>query len=423
MENKDYKIMVELMHDMKENIDILKETISRRLHDEYHLKDTIIDSILPIMMEDIDTMDIEEIEEMLDKHTTKGNILIPHSDSENREIFKTIKEMSLVLYSAQKEYDDIRKDMADIMDEYVEYMSSEKVKTAREKRLERMKELSDSETDPVQKKKIDELINTTESATNFSFLQERFEKFGEKEIENIMEGFFKKKKGDYIIDKYSDKIKQFGYNPLIYRYFFNIEENFLPEEYHDFNNLFLFIYMRMVAYANANDKKDKMFVRSLTGALAELFYHKMDDVDETAFLEIVKTVDNNFKDKKDYFRENNTTSPNHEMRKEQNMKLDEKRKKAILDKFCDLKYPNYSELMNEANEGKISVDELYKKFDEYVNELLEKQLKKDIPDEITEETLKEENNKIEKMISKQEEEIIESDKKGVAHVDIPGDYE
>ena len=101
----------------------------------------------------------------------------------------------------------------------------------------------------------------------------------------------------------------------------------------------------------------------------------------------------------------------------------EKRKKAILDKFCDLKYPNYSELMNESNEGKISVDELYKKFDEYVNELLEKQLKKDIPDEITEETLKEENNKIEKMISKQEEEIIESDKKGVAHVDIPGDYE
>ena len=423
MENKDYKIMVELMHDMKENIDILKETISRRLHDEYHLKDTIIDSILPIMMEDIDTMDIEEIEEMLDKHTTKGNLLIPHSDSENREIFKTIKEMSLVLYSAQKEYDDIRKDMADIMDEYVEYMSSEKVKTAREKRLERMKELSDSETDPVQKKKIDELINTTESATNFSFLQERFEKFGEKEIENIMEGFFKKKKGDYIIDKYSDRIKQFGYNPLIYRYFFNIEENFLPEEYHDFNNLFLFIYMRMVAYANANDKKDKMFVRSLTGALAELFYHKMDDIDETAFLEIVKTVDNNFKDKIDYFRENNTTSPNHEMRKEQNMKLDEKRKKAILDKFCDLKYPNYSELMNEANEGKISVDELYKKFDEYANELLEKQLKKDIPDEITEETLKEENNKIEKMISKQEEEIIESDKKGVAHVDIPGDYE
>ena len=305
MEVNDYKIIVELMRDMKENINILEETISRRLQDEYHLNNGIIDSILPIMMEDIDTMDIEEIESILNKHNTRDDISNFHSDNEIREIFKTIKEMSLLLYTAQKEYDDIRKDMSNVMDEYVEYMSSEKVKTAREKRLERMKELSDSETDPVQKKKIDELINTTESATNFSFLQERFEKFGEKEIENIMEGFFKKKKGDYIIDKYSDRIKQFGYNPLIYRYFFNIEENFLPEEYHDFNNLFLFIYMRMVAYANANDKKDKMFVRSLTGALAELFYHKMDDVDETAFLEIVKTVDNNFKDKIDYFRENN----------------------------------------------------------------------------------------------------------------------
>ena len=50
MEVNDYKIIVELMRDMKENINILEETISRRLQDEYHLKNGIIDSILPIMM-------------------------------------------------------------------------------------------------------------------------------------------------------------------------------------------------------------------------------------------------------------------------------------------------------------------------------------------------------------------------------------
>ena len=423
MEVNDYKIIVELMRDMKENINILEETISRRLQDEYHLKNGIIDSILPIMMEDIDTMDIEEIESILNKHNTRDDISNFHSDNEIREIFKTIKEMSLLLYTAQKEYDDIRKDMSNVMDEYVEYMSSEKVKTAREKRLERMKKLSETETDPIQKKKIDELINVTESSANFSFLQERFQKFGNKEIENIMEGFFEKKKGDYIIDKYTERIKHFGYNPMIYTYFFNIEENFLPEEYHDYNNLFLFIYMRMVAYANVNDKKDKMFVRSLTGALAELFYHKMDDTDETAFLDIIKKVEDNFKDNIDYFKENNTTSPNHAVRKEQNMELEQKRKKAILDKFKDLKYPNYSDIITKDKEGKISVDELYEIFDNYVNELLDKQIKTNMKEEITEETLKEENEKIEQMISKQEEEIIESDKKGVAHVDIPGDYE
>ena len=75
MENKDYKIMVELMHDMKENIDILKETISRRLHDEYHLKDTIIDSILPIMLVVFDIMVFEEFECMLERLIIKEILL------------------------------------------------------------------------------------------------------------------------------------------------------------------------------------------------------------------------------------------------------------------------------------------------------------------------------------------------------------
>ena len=85
---------------------------------------------------------------------------------------------------------------------------------------------------------------------------------------------------------------------------------------------------------------------------------------------------------------------------------------SVLDSsYIDSSNPSVGLSMLGANRLYNELDLLGQVFDNYVNELLDKQIKKDIPDEITEETLKEENNKIENMISKQEEEIIESDKK------------
>ena len=284
------------------------------------------------------------------------------------DTFKIVKNMSLLLLSSQKEFNDIKNQSTEIMDEYLNFMSSEKVKIAREERLSKMKYLLEKEENEFEKKKIQKMIELIESSKTFDFIYDRFNKYGDKEVDNIVDAYLNERKGDLIIKKYSSKIKQFGYNPEIYRHFFNIEESFLPEEYWDYNNLFLFIYMRMVAYSDPYKDADKIFVRALTGAIAELFYHKMSSEDEQKFIEVIKSVDNHFENKKDILAENNTTSPNHPVRQEAKKSIEERRLIALKKKLKDLKY-------TENIPEDITADELQKKFDQYVEELIDKQIK------------------------------------------------
>ena len=368
MEENNYKLMVSMLGTMKSSLETLKDTISNQLRTDFKLNDEIIDASLPYMIEDIPNMGETELRNIFTKYSLTTE---PNTDSleDLRKNFKTIKNMSLLLLSAQKEYVDIKNQSTEVMDEYLNYMSSQKVEDAREERLSRMKTILESEEDETQKKRIQKIIDTTESSKSFDFVTARLKKYGEKEIENIMDGYFNHKKGSHIITKYTSKIKQFGYNPEIYTFFFNIEENFLPEEYADFNNLFLFIYMRMVAYSDPYKNEDKLFIRALTGKIAELFYHKMSKEDEEKFINVVKRVDNFFMDKKEYFSKNNTTSPNHPIRKEQNERVDSAKIQGIKKKLQDLQYPGvYPE--------DATADQLQKIFEKYVTELIEKQVAK-----------------------------------------------
>lgn len=367
MTDNNYKIMVEMLNSMKSSLDSLRTSISNRVRDDYKLKDDIIDASLPYKIDEIENIDETEIRDIFNKYAIDETYK-NESTEKLYEVFTTIKNMSLLLISSEKEYADVKRQSSDIMNDYLNYMSSDKVKEAREERLLKMKELVESETDEIQKKKINNIIKITEASKSFSFVTKRLEKYGEKEIENIMDGFFNDKKGKLMIEKYNSRIKQFGYNPDIYKYFFNIEENFLPEEYYDFNNLFLFIYMRMVAYSDPYKNDDKMFIRALTGGIAELFYHKMDKEDEKEFIEVIKKTDDYFKEKKEFFIENNTTSPNHPERKAQIKHLDEQRIENMKEKLKELKY-------DEEIPEDISADELQKIFENYLNKLVDEQVK------------------------------------------------
>ena len=123
----------------------------------------------------------------------------------------------------------------------------------------------------------------------------------------------------------------------------------------------------MVAYSDPYKDADKIFVRALTGAIAELFYHKMSSEDEQKFIEVIKSVDNHFENKKDILAENNTTSPNHPVRQEAKKSIEERRLIALKKKLKDLKY-------TENIPEDITADELQKKFDQYVEELIDKQI-------------------------------------------------
>ena len=205
-----------------------------------------------------------------------------------------------------------------------------------------MKESLDNETDPSKKKKMEKMISDMEAASDLSFVHERFEKFGEKEVESIKTAYFDRIRGSYIIDKYNSKMKSFGFDAKLYTYFFNLEENFLPEEYHPFNNLFLFIYMRMVAYADKSNKRDVMFIQSLTSTMANLIYHKFNSSElEQGFIDIIKLVDDHFMKYKEYFEKNNETYEKHPARIHAAQVRETHRKELLCRKMFELGITGY----------------------------------------------------------------------------------
>ena len=374
----DYKIIVSMVREMEDQYAAVEESLHNAMKSKYRLNPDVLDMILPYELESIKDLDVEEMRDFLTKNCIyRDDRTYTHkSKSELVKIMTTIKEASLSLLTTKMEADNIRKESSEVLQEYFNYMSSDKVKKSREKRLEAMKKAVELESDSYKKTKMNEMIKAMEESMNYSFLQKRFEKFGDREIKNIKEGFFDDKKGKYVMDRYKEKIRRYGFNPEIYKYFFNIEENFLAKKYSPYNNLFLFIYMRMVAYADINSKTDNLLVHSITGALANLIYHKFNSTEtEKYFLQVVSEVLDRFENDRDYFIENNTSYEEHPVRKEAELKHEEKRRKHLIRKMDELQIKGY--------DPEASADELLEYFNKENELLIKKQLNRDKDEELT----------------------------------------
>ena len=380
---KEYKLIIDLIKEADEHYNSVKQTLYSMTESEHHLKSEVFEMILPYSKDMIPDLSEKEIKDFLSSYTLDEfkDFYENKNKEELLEVMNTVKDASLVLLSAKQESDEIKKDGSGILKDYFNYMSSDKVKKSREKRLETMKEALKMETDETKKKSIEKMINTIESTLNYSFVLDRFNKYGEDELYNIKLGFFDKSKGSYIISRYRERIKQFGYNEEIFKYFYNIEENFLASKYSPFNNLFLFIYMRMVAYSDPNNKYDKMMVQALTGALSSLVYHKFDNLEsEQYFIHIISDVIDKFINSKkcdyvEYFKENNTTYEEHPYRKRFDKEANEKRREVLIDKLKKLKINNYSDDMTLEE-----LEELYNKERELMikNQIPKKEEEKDL---------------------------------------------
>ena len=161
---------------------------------------------------------------------------------------------------------------------------------------------------------------------------------------------------------------KFGFDVNLYKYFFNLEENFLAKKYHAFNNLFLFCYMRYVAYADPYDKKDKLFVQSITSALANMIYHKFNSTtEEQRFIHTIEKLEDYFMDKYDYFMENNTTRPGHPVREIASAKYEADQKARLMAKMDELGITGYNDSM--------SAKEMHEFFNNKMDEMLEEQKK------------------------------------------------
>lgn len=292
----------ELDHKMN-NLKKTKKTIDsgrkKYLTDEEFEK--ILHEKLQTLTKDINDMSLEELRafnKIDDEHTL---IEEPNMDDDTLkeymqgvfEYMKSSDKFNTEIDDLVKEYDHIQEEMDRIVEETIEEQAKGDVINYLRETINKLLNIAKEN-------------NNLESITKFETMQLAFE--DSFKLNRIFDLYTKigvgntkiesEKKAGYIYNRYKDKMRQLKLkNDLVY--LSNLEEKFLPEEYHDRNNLFVFIIMKYISklsIVNGLDKNnDIVFASQITTNLFLLFKNKLKDDDKELLLTNIKRVLDLFK--------------------------------------------------------------------------------------------------------------------------------
>ena len=385
----DYKLMVDMIKEMDQQYKDFQTSISENIKESYGIKPSIMEDFITIKKSDITMENVAAIRVFLANHAIdeearkkyEGDEKI--SDEDVLEVANTLKGGSNILLESKQQADEVRRDAKPILDEYFSYLSSDKYIQIVKDKIDMLNAAIALEEDPLKRSEMEKQIKIISSTIDHSYLLRRFNKYGESEIKSIADAYFDNRKSKYIMERYKDKITKVGFNENIYVNFLNIEENFLPEKYSVFNNLFLFIYTRMIAYTDVYDRAELTIARSATSSIAKLIYHKYDNLTgENEFKSIIMNILDKFESYRDKFDKDNITHPNHPVRIAHEEEHEKNRKEALIN---SCKRFNIS--LDDIDVDNISADKLQ----EYFNEELDKLSKREL-DEMRKEKEEKEND-------------------------------
>lgn len=353
---------------MNEQLSVLEDGLNDTIHYIYGIDLKIKDIVSSMSNEDIDSMteevliehltsldpektedspngDISLVEDM-EFSTTNLDALKDAWESDNhwksrsfieygRFVFKEIKDGLTQLNDFKSQSVEMTEKAREIQEKYFNYISSPEYKAKRRAAVQKMREEAENETDPDKKRSIVKMLDAIDSANTLNFLFDRINKVGTKEIESIKNSFFDSARSSMIMKKYETRLPRYGYEKNIHRKFFNLEEMFLPEEYHVFNNMFLFHVMRFISYTDSYNKIDTLYVSAILLNLYNLVYHRFESPEaEAEFISVIKRFDNYFEPYRDYINEHNATHPGHPARikyhEEREKEEEEKRRLMII---------------------------------------------------------------------------------------------
>lgn len=292
----------ELYHKMN-NLKKTKETIDsgrkKYLTDDEFEK--ILHDKLQTLTKDISDMSLEELREFNKIDDENTLIEEPNMDDDTLkeymqgvfEYMKSSDNFNTEVDELLKEYDHIQEEMDRIVEESIEEQAQGDV----------IKYLRDTIAKLLN---IAKENNNKESITKFETMQLAFEDSFKlnrifdlyKRIDVGNTKIESEKKAGYIYNRYKDKMRQLELkNDLIY--LSNLENKFLPEEYHDRNNLFVFIIMKYISKLSIVKGLDKnndiVFASQITTNLFLLFKNKLKDEDKELLLTNIKRVLDLFK--------------------------------------------------------------------------------------------------------------------------------
>lgn len=361
----------ELIDGMTEQIKMYDGIINSMIGNHgfnYRLRDVLA----KMSKEAIDALDANKVDKIIAFTKSKLSEINAAKDEDTDEkkamtfseycisVFKEIYDCCVNYADAIKEKENLEKEIRDITNKSYDASTSGK---ARLEKVESLQKQLDEETDPVKKIQIQKMLDTVRKTEDLSFLTDRIVKLGDNEVRNIINTFFNAKRSSLIMEKFRIRIKRLGYDENTYKMFFNIEEMFLPEEYYPMNNMFLFVAMRFISYADTNNKNDALFCSSLLIKMYNLVYHRFSTPEEEKeFINQIKAVDDYFVPHISTLEEKNVTSPNHPARQEARAENESKLRESL----CNAIHDHGKELTDEV--VKMSVKELKEYLEKIVTE-------------------------------------------------------
>lgn len=244
-------------------------------------------------------------------------------------IFTSLQDTIQKYNDAVKERDGLMEEMKSIAEKTYDSANSAK---RRKDSIAELQKKCDEETDPVEKERVQKILNTLKKREDFSFLTDRIYKFGNSEVKNIINTYFDAKRSSLIKKKFDVRFKRLGYTQQIYKMFANLEEMFLPEEYYPLNGIFFFLVERFISYADTTRKEDNLFCQAILVQIHNLVYHRFSTPEEeTEFIEFIKKTDDNFMPFIDIMKEKNVASPLHPARVAQRQETEAQFRQALCD--------------------------------------------------------------------------------------------
>ena len=249
-------------------------------------------------------------------------------------VFTQVKTKMKELDKDLESLNELTEHMDDIKKEYIDYVHTEEFMDKKQKRLEKMKNEADLLPDDDPKKKdILKKLDIMSKLNSMYFLYERIESYGQKEIDSIMKSFFDTSASNLVMNKFKSTCKKIGVNHQIIQYFFNFEDRYLPAEYAPFNNFFLFVCVRFIAYSDVSNEDEKFYVNKIFGTLTRFIDHNLYGDEESMLIDLIKKIDGYFNPYIDKFKEKNTTYREHPVRVAHMEQVEELRRQKLLKKL------------------------------------------------------------------------------------------
>lgn len=324
----DFNELRSTAHMMNEQLQILDNLVTTEITSIYGLDNRIRPALEKIHFSKIPEMTDEEVETFLKENGDEdSNIEALKKAQETakeewvdkpfydfcRHALSSIKDSLINIKKLERDRDTLSMNMKEIEDNYFNYVNTKEYKENKLKKIEEMEKEAENETDSVKKGQILRNLEYMKNAETLKFLTEYTDEKGQRAVDNIADVYFNHQRSSLVMKKFAVRIPKLGYNKDIYKFFFNLEENFLPEEYHAFNNLFLFHVMRTISFMDVDSKRDNLYASAILVKLYNLVYHKFGNQEsEDEFVEFICKFDDLFMEKwKDKFEADNVTNPKH----------------------------------------------------------------------------------------------------------------